>query len=173
MSRFSGPGPESSRLERMIARLNTQRRLLEWAVREVAAMPGPMIELGLGKGRTYDHLRRLAPDRDILVFDKLLHAPEGSRPPAEMFYLGDFRQTWERAFQAKGASAVLAHADIGSHDAEADRRRATELAPLLDRLLAPGAIVMSDREMSVQRWRRLDLPDGLGDWPYFLYRARS
>lgn len=161
--------PRGSRLERMIARLTAQRACLDAAVAEVGALPGPMIELGLGKGRTYDHLRRLAPEREIIVFEKLLHAPPECTPEPQDLILGDFRETWPGAVARVGAGAVLAHADIGSHDLEADAALANEIAPLLDRLLRPGAVVLCDRAMQVACWRRLPLPEAACGWPYHYY----
>ena len=163
--------PGGSRLDRMIARLTAQRVCLEAAVAEVAGLPGPMIELGLGKGRTYDHLRRLAPEREIIVFEKLLHAPPECTPDAGDLIMGDFRETWSAAVERVGAGAVLAHADIGSHDLEADAALAAEIAPLLDRLLRPGAVVLCDRAMQVARWRPLPLPEAACGWPYHYYRV--
>ena len=32
---------------------------------------GPVIELGLGNGRTYDHLRERLPGRRIIAFDRV------------------------------------------------------------------------------------------------------
>ena len=47
----------------MIRRLEAQRACLASAAEIVENLPGPFLELGLGNGRTYDHLRELAPDR--------------------------------------------------------------------------------------------------------------
>ena len=54
----------------MIPRLEAQRTCLESAIGWVATFPGPYLELGLGNGRTFDHLRQTAPDRDIFVFER-------------------------------------------------------------------------------------------------------
>ena len=50
-----------SRLDFMIDRLIAQRMLLADAARLIAGRPGCVFELGLGSGRTYDHLRNLFP----------------------------------------------------------------------------------------------------------------
>ncbi|MDX1710492.1 MAG: class I SAM-dependent methyltransferase [Rhodovibrionaceae bacterium] len=163
--------PDSSRLARMIRRLETQRIALEWAAAEISGLPGPVIELGLGKGRTYDHLRLLMPEREILVFDKLLHAPKDCIPPEADFFLGDFLETAGQARERIGEGAVLAHADIGSDDREKDARRVAAMAPVLDRLLRPGALVLSDREMHVARWQRVDVPNMPSNWVYYAWRV--
>jgi hypothetical protein len=48
---------KGSRLDSFIRRLEAQRACLDWAAQEIAAVPGEVVELGLGNGRTYDHLR--------------------------------------------------------------------------------------------------------------------
>ncbi len=67
-----------SRLDSFIRRLEAQRRCLEMGARHIAALPGPVLELGLGHGRTYDHLRQILPAREIYVFERALAAA----PPA-------------------------------------------------------------------------------------------
>jgi hypothetical protein len=165
--------PDSSRLARMIRRLESQRVALEWATEQIADTPGPVIELGLGKGRTYDHLRLLLPEREILVFDKLLHAPRDSTPPERDFYLGEFTETAERARERVGKGAVFAHADIGSDDRAKDAERVETMAPILDSLLRPGALVLSDREMHVTRWRRVEIPELPRNWVYYAWRVEE
>ena len=85
--------PEQSRLERMIARLTTQRALLDGVAAQVAGVDGSILEIGLGKGRTYSHLRGLFPDREIWAFDFEVHAPAHSRPDESRILLGDFRDS--------------------------------------------------------------------------------
>ncbi|MGB1448128.1 MAG: class I SAM-dependent methyltransferase, partial [Arenicellales bacterium] len=53
-----------SRLDSMIRRLEAQRACLAAATESVRELPGAFLELGLGNGRTYDHLRELAPKRE-------------------------------------------------------------------------------------------------------------
>ncbi|MGH6887075.1 MAG: class I SAM-dependent methyltransferase, partial [Geminicoccales bacterium] len=48
-----------SRLDSFIRRLEAQRACLDLAAARIADLPGPVLELGLGNGRTYDHLREL------------------------------------------------------------------------------------------------------------------
>ena len=52
---------DPSRLERLYYRLEAQHACFAWVFRELAALAGPVFEFGLGKGRTYDHLRRRLP----------------------------------------------------------------------------------------------------------------
>ena len=59
-----------SRLDSAIRRLMAQKMALAWATDQVVGRPGPVLELGLGNGRTYDHLREiLGSTREIFVFE--------------------------------------------------------------------------------------------------------
>ena len=58
-----------NRLDRMIARLTTQRACLSAALALITDIPGPILEIGFGKGRSYDFLRHAAPSREIYAFD--------------------------------------------------------------------------------------------------------
>ncbi|CDX19884.1 conserved hypothetical protein [Mesorhizobium sp. ORS 3324] len=156
-----------SRLDRMIARLTTQRRALERAAEETRDLPGPVLEIGLGKGRTYSHLRKLFPERRIIAFDRDLHAPADATPTGVDLVLGDFRETLPTL--SGRVSAALAHADFGSEDRARDAAQVGWLAALIDGLMAPGGLVVSDRAMQSPRWTAL--PFDTPDWPYFLWRV--
>ena len=62
-----------SRLDSMIGRLMAQRACLDWVASAIGGLPGPVLEIGLGNGRTYDHLRGRLPQREIHVFDRWCH----------------------------------------------------------------------------------------------------
>ncbi len=164
---------DTSLLQRMIERLVTQRACLDLAAELVARLTGPVVELGLGKARTYDHLCRLFPHRDILVFDREIHAPPAYVPDPAYLYLGDFRDTVREAVEQLHAKVVLLHADIGSTNRERDRQLVDELAPLIDELMCDHGVVVSDREMQRPRWERLSLPATAGAWNYYMYRTRK
>ena len=59
-----------SRLDSFIRRLEAQRACLNRAAALISGIDGIVLELGLGNGRTYDHLRELFPDRDIYVCER-------------------------------------------------------------------------------------------------------
>ena len=160
-----------SRLARMIARLITQRACLEWAAAEIREIDGPVLELGLGKGRTYDHLRRLLPDREILVFDRFVHAPRDCVPPGGTLVLGELRKTVADATARLAGRVALIHADIGSGDRSADSALGADLAPHLAALPRPGGLVLCDRELALDGFDRVPLPPGAADWCYFIYRT--
>lgn len=165
--------PEESRLSRMIERLATQRACLDRAAGLIARVPGPVIELGLGKGRTYDHLRLILPEREIFAFDFNIHAPPDCVPDETHLVFGDFLETLESEAARLGAPAALAHADIGSENLDEDAERAAAIVPLLEPLMAPGAIVLGDREMPSRRWTAIELPADAGTFDYYMYRVED
>ncbi|MGI9331739.1 MAG: class I SAM-dependent methyltransferase, partial [Gammaproteobacteria bacterium] len=111
----------ASLLERMIDRLVAQRSCLRYAASMVLDLPGPVLEVGLGKGRTYDYLRTLFPDREIFAFDRTVHALENCTPDPDHLILGELRQTLPDALRHIGTRAALVHADIGSTDPSIDQ----------------------------------------------------
>ena len=55
-----------TRLEKLLFRLEAQHICLQWIFREIAGRPGVVFEMGLGHGRTYDHLAHVsAGTRDL------------------------------------------------------------------------------------------------------------
>ena len=164
---------DTSLLQRMIERLVTQRACLDRAVHLVARLTGPVVELGLGKARTYDHLRRLLPHRQILVFDREIHAPQAYVPDRADLYLGDFRDTLREAIQRLHGKVVLLHADIGSTNRERDRQLVDELTPLIDELMCDHGVVVTDREMRRPHWESLALPPAAGNWTYYMYQVKK
>lgn len=155
----------------MIARLCTQRACLRFAGAVVSVRPGSILEIGLGKGRTYDFLRAQFPQREIFAFDRILHCPEDVRPEPDHLILGDFLATLPAFTERMGRTAALAHADIGSGDPSRDAALAAEIAPLIDRLVQRHGLVLTDRAMSMPEWVSLPLPPGAGDWPYYIYKV--
>lgn len=165
--------PARSRLARMIARLEAQRACLALAQEAIRDIAGPVLEIGLGKGRTYDHLRRLLPEREIFAFDRDIHAPADCVPDAEHMIQGDFRDTLPAAVARIGRRrAALVHADIGSEDRARDAALATAIVPAIVALLRPGGIALCDRDLGRPTgWVAVPPPAAVDDWPYFLYRA--
>lgn len=159
-----------SRLDSAIRRLQAQRDCLALAVGLIADVPGPVLELGLGNGRTYDHLRELLPEREIFVFDRQVAAHPDCIPNEEHMLLGGFLDTVPAAADRIGAPAALAHCDIGSGDIAATAALAAALAPLLVPLLAPGAVVVSDQPLKLPRAVALPLPGGVAKGRYYLFR---
>ena len=160
-----------SRLDSFIRRMQAQRACLDLAAAEVAAVPGLVLELGLGNGRTYDHLREALPGRAIHVFDRQVNAHPACIPPDDRLWLGDIRDTLSHAVPTFGAGSVaLVHSDIGTGDAAHNAALAAWLGPMLAPLLAPGGLVLADQALDVADWVALDPPAGVAEGRYFLYR---
>ena len=162
-----------SRLDSFIRRLEAQRACLDRAARLIADLPGPVLEIGLGNGRTYDHLRSLFPDRPIFAFDRQVAAHPDCVPDGAHMVVGDFRETLPPAAVRIGAPAALAHCDIGSGDAAATAALAAWLGPVLLPLLRDGAVVASDQPFGAPGLAALPPPPGVAPGRYHLCRKES
>ena len=160
-----------SRLDSFIRRLQAQRACLDHATDLIADLPGPVLELGLGNGRTFDHLRANLPDREIFVFEREVAAHPECIPDAAHLLLGEFRETLPTAAAHLDRPAAMAHADIGSGDVTATAALAAFVGPALAALLRPGAIMVSDQALAVPMWRELGVPAGVDTGRFFMYRA--
>ncbi|MCE2518613.1 MAG: hypothetical protein J4G15_02110 [Alphaproteobacteria bacterium] len=160
-----------SRLDSAIRRLEAQRLCLDEAAVLVAGRPGHILEIGLGNGRTYDHLRCLFPERDIYCFDRRIAAHPDCIPDDGHMFLGDLAETLPLAAQRLGPAAVLAHADIGSGDRQASLDLAIRLAEALPPLLARAAVIIGDQPLPSTAWTSLDLPAGVVAGRYHMYRT--
>jgi nucleotide-binding universal stress UspA family protein len=69
--------------------------------------------------------------------------------------------------------AALAHADIGSGEAQETAARAAWLAANLPPLLRAGAIVLSDQPLATRELAELDPPRGTARARYYTYRKRQ
>ena len=160
-----------SRLDSFIRRLEAQRACLNFALDEIRSIDGPILEFGLGNGRSYDHLRERAPAREIYVFDRVVAAHPDCIPPERYLIFGDLFETLARAAPLIGAPAALAHLDIGAGLAASDRKLSELIARHLPDLLARGAMVVSDQRVAAPALGRLRAPNGVAEDRYFLYRA--
>ena len=163
-----------SRLDSFLRRITAQRDCLDAAVELIRDVPGPVVELGLGNGRTFDHLRQRLPGREIFVFDRRIAAHPDCVPDDDHMILGDFHDTLGTALERLGRPAALAHCDMGSGDAEADARLAGAVGPLLSSIMvAGGGVVVSDQAMTVAAWEPRPLPPGVALDRYYMWRVRS
>jgi hypothetical protein len=160
-----------SRLDSFIARMQAQRDCLNYLKPIVDALPGPILEVGLGNGRTYDHLRDLFPGRDIYVFERKVAAHPDCIPPDDRLFLGDAGQSIPRAARQLGAVAALIHTDLGTGDQAANTAMGKWLGPALDSLAASGGWVLANQPLDVARWQRQPDPPGVPTDRYFLYKV--
>ena len=160
-----------SRLDSNIRRLISQRASLDWAAGVIASLPGPVVEFGLGNGRSYDHLRERLPGRNIFVFDREVAAHPDCIPPEDRMILGDFRETAPAAAKHFASEAALIHGDVGSSDIAASRALAAELAPYWAAMLADGGLLVSAQPIVLEELLVLPHPDGLPGWYVICRRA--
>jgi len=160
-----------SRLLSNIARLEAQRACLDLAVSMVGDLAGPVLELGLGNGRTYDHLRVRLPARDIFVFERQVASHPDCVPPPDRLILGDLRETLPAAYARFPQVAALAHVDIATHDRAVSERLAVVVAPMLAALMRRGAVIVSELPMPVAHWRALMVPAEAAGGRYHMYQA--
>ena len=160
-----------SRLDSFIRRLEAQRACLDFAAAQVAERPGAIFELGLGNGRTYDHLRAKLPGRDIYVFERKVAAHPDCVPAADHLFEGDIDRTLPAAVERFRGRVCLVHSDIGSGDQAMNARIAAFLGRTLPAALAPGALVLSDQELAIPGATPLTLPAGVKPGRYYLLRA--
>jgi hypothetical protein len=129
-----------------------------------------VLELGLGNGRTYDHLRQLFPDRKIYVCERRVAAHPDSVPPAEFLLLGDMRDTLQVARELLRRRVALAHLDPGTGDGAASRALAAELTPLIMPLLRSGGVLVSEPAIARHQLSPIPLPESVAAGRYNLYQ---
>ena len=159
-----------SRLEDFANRFLTQLAALDRAVELIGPMEGIVVELGLGKGRSFDHLRQRLPRRRIYVFDRELSCEPELAPPSEFRVFGEITTTLPAFCRRYSGQAVLVHSDIGTRHRVKDMPLVEFVAEHLDHLLKRGAVVASDRPMESARWTRLPQLPEMEHFPYYMYR---
>lgn len=161
-----------SRLDSFIRRLEAQRACLDATRELIRAVPGPILELGLGSGRTYDHLRHLYPERRIFVFERWPAPDAAGLPEPGCLIVGDLCDTLPAAGGWLPAPAALVHNDIGTGDQVRNARLAGWLAHTLPALVRPDGLVLSDQRLDDRALSGVPLPASLPAERYFLYRRR-
>ncbi|PDT12391.1 class I SAM-dependent methyltransferase [Rhizobium sp. M1] len=159
-----------SRLDSFIRRLTAQRDILNAIIDLVAEIDGPVLEFGLGNGRTYDHLREHFPGRRIIAFDWEVRSYSASTPEPQDMVTGNIRDSGQ-AFL--GIGAALAHADIGTGHDEIDAVTLTWLPQLIAGVLAHNGIAVSGLPLEHPELAVLPLPEGIKEGRYFLYRRKG
>ena len=159
-----------SRLDSFIRRLEAQRIVLNWAAEQIAGHSGLVLELGLGNGRTYDHLRERLPDRTIFAFDRAVNANPRSIPPERYMMLGDFSETLPAFARQHPSGAALIHSDAGLGDPEANARQVQMISELVPPLATPGALIISDQKLVHPALQKQPLPPSVNPDRYFIYR---
>jgi hypothetical protein len=159
-----------SRLDSFLRRLTAQRDCLNLAAELVRALPGPVFELGLGNGRTYDHLRETCPEREIFVFERRVTAHPDCIPDAEHLFEGLLEDRLVEVRPRFAGRVALVHSDLGSGHPDQDARTAAVISAGLPPLMAAGGVIVSDQELTLPTAAAVPLPDGVQPGRYFLYR---
>jgi hypothetical protein len=156
-----------SRLDSFIRRLTAQRDILDAITDEIGRLDGPVLEFGLGNGRTFDHLRERLPERRIIAFDREVHAHGSSIPQADDMVLGEIKETAQRFI---GIGAALAHADIGTGYDDKDAVTLTWLPQLMAGVLKAEGLALSGLPLEHPQLAPMPLPSTVKGGRYFLYR---
>lgn len=157
-----------SRLESMRRRLTAQIDGINWATCEIATLKGDILELGLGNGRTYDHLREKLPDRRIWVIDRVLQPHPSCIPPEEDFLQGEATDMLAELARKK-TQIALAHYDFGYGVKDKDVAEGALLSPLIAALMVPGGLVVSQQPLT--GFKQIAGPDTIDPERYLFYRA--
>lgn len=158
-----------SRLESMRRRLSAQIDGLNWAAEFITGLNGDVLELGLGNGRTYDHLRENLPDRRIWVIDRVLQPHPSCIPPEENFLQGE-ADDMLALLAERDTKMALAHYDFGFGVKELDIAEGARLSPLIAALMVPGGLVVSQQPLV--DLEKISGPDTIEAERYLFYRAK-
>lgn len=159
-----------SRLDSFIRRLTAQKACLEQCASEIGSMTGVVVELGLGNGRTFDHLREILPDREIFVLEREPRAHPGSTPDTGHLLVGSLAELLPTLGARLPGRAVLVHSDIGCGDPETDRKTTALICEHISGFLASGGFVASDQPLLSSELCALPLPKNVKEGRYHVYR---
>lgn len=157
-----------SRLDSMLRRFTAQRDGLNWAAQDIEGLAGDVLDLGLGNGRTYDHLREILPRRQIWVIDRVLQCHPSCTPPEADFLQGEAEPMLNR-LNDLGMRIALAHYDFGSGIKAEDVAEAARLSPAIERLMVPGGLIVSGQPLV--KLHQIQGPDSIAPDRYLFYRA--
>lgn len=157
-----------SRLDSMLRRLTAQRDGLNWAAAQIDMLDGDVLDMGLGNGRTYDHLREILPSRRIWVMDRVLQCHPDSTPPPEDFLQGEAEPMLHKLANSDHRIA-MAHYDFGRGIKAEDVAEAAHLSPLIAQVMQPGGLLISGQPLV--GFDQIEGPDTIAPDRYLFYRA--
>ena len=157
-----------SRLESMRRRLSAQIDGINWAAEQIAQIDGDVLEMGLGNGRTYDHLRQEIPNRRIWVIDRILKCHPSCVPPQEDFLEGEAEAMLTRLAET-GRKMALAHYDFGYGVKEKDVAEGAALSPFIAAVMAPQGLILSQQPLV--GFEQIKGPDTIDPERYLFYRS--
>ena len=157
-----------SRLDSMLRRLTAQRDGLNWAAGQIRDLEGDVLDMGLGNGRTYDHLREILPDRRIWVMDRVLQCHPSCVPPEQDFLQGEAEPMLQRLV-TEGRRIALAHYDFGMGIKQDDVAEAARLSPLIAQVMVPGGLLISGQPLV--GFDQITGPTTIAPGRYMFYRT--
>ena len=157
-----------SRLDSMLRRFAAQRDGLNWAADLISDHVGPALDLGLGNGRTYDHLREIMPNRRIWVIDRVLQCHPSCVPPTEDYLEGEAEPMLKK-LSDMGERMILAHYDFGGGIKEQDVAEAARLSPMIGSVMRAGGLIISGQPLV--GFEEIKGPDSIAADRYMFYRA--
>ena len=137
----------------------------------IGQQPGSVLELGLGNGRSFDHLRSRMPGRNIVVVERDPKPHPACVPNDTHLIIGTFEDVLPRAKDLLPDDLVLVHADIGTGDDARNARLAQFVAGQLAAFLKDGCLVASDQALLGEVYRPVPVPEGVEMGRYHLYRV--
>jgi hypothetical protein len=152
----------------MHRRIAAQIDGINWAAAQLDGLDGDALEMGLGNGRTYDHMREQLPDRRIWVIDRRLKPHPSCIPPEEDFLKGEADAMLEELAR-RGAKMALTHYEFGIGVDEIDAAEGRRLSPLIAAVMAPGGIVVASQRLPTLEPVRG--PESVAEGRYFFYRV--
>jgi hypothetical protein len=158
-----------SRLDSFISRMTAQRDILNHVDQALGLPAGDVLEVGLGNGRTYSHLRQLFSDRRIIAFDRQMGAHRTEAPEPEDVVLGEIKET---GLTFVGSNAALVHADIGTGYPDRDAITLAWLPQMVAGMLASGAYAVSGLPLEHADLEALPRLPSVEEGRYFYYRRR-
>ncbi|MEP1587851.1 MAG: class I SAM-dependent methyltransferase [Tateyamaria sp.] len=157
-----------SRLESMRRRLTAQIDGINWAADLIKDIDGDVLEMGLGNGRTYDHLRQEITGRRIWVIDRVLKPHPSCIPPKDDFLQGEAEDMLSKLADA-GHKMALAHYDFGHGVKELDVTEGGALSPFIAALMVSGGLVLSQQPLV--GFEQIKGPDTVDPERYLFYRT--
>ncbi|MCP5071850.1 MAG: hypothetical protein GY947_00960 [Rhodobacteraceae bacterium] len=157
-----------SRLDSMLRRFTAQRDGLNWAAEQIGSLSGDALDMGLGNGRTYDHMREVLSDRRIWVMDRILQCHHSCVPPDEDFLQGEAEDSLNKLHEM-GVKIVLAHYDFGFGVKEKDVAEAAKLSPMIDKVMVKGGVIVSGQPLV--GFSAVQGPDHIAPDRYYFYRV--
>ncbi|MGF1477391.1 MAG: class I SAM-dependent methyltransferase, partial [Geminicoccaceae bacterium] len=157
-----------SRLDRNIERVIAMRACLNDLMARIASVEGPIVELGLGNGRSFHHLREHMPNREIFVFERQPTAHPNSTPDESHLIVGDLEDTLPGALGLLPGQAALLHSDIGTGDQERNAKIARWLSTQIPGLVRSDGFVAYDQKLNHTKLEPLALTQGCATDSYII-----